>query len=50
MPPEDTALERILNQAIRFEEDAYQFYTRAMPMVTSGSTAGSKGAPSFLGS
>jgi len=33
MPPKDTALERILNQAIHFEEDSYQFYTKAMPMV-----------------
>ena len=33
MPPKDTALERILNQAIHFEEDSCQFYTKAMPMV-----------------
>jgi rubrerythrin len=33
MSPKDTALERILDQAIRFEEDAYQFYTKAMTMV-----------------
>jgi len=33
MSQKDTALERILDQAIRFEEDAYQFYTKAKAMV-----------------
>lgn len=29
----DAAVEQILKQAIRFEEDAYQFYTQAVGMV-----------------
>lgn len=33
MSQKDTALERILDQAIQFEEDAFQFYTKAKAMV-----------------
>lgn len=33
MSQKGTALEQILDQAIRFEEDAFQFYTKATAMV-----------------
>ena len=33
MSGRDSAIEQILEQAIRFEEDAYQFYTQAVGMV-----------------
>jgi rubrerythrin len=33
MTDKETALEQILRQAIRFEEDAYDFYTGAVGMV-----------------
>jgi rubrerythrin len=33
MSQKGTALEQILDQAIRFEEDAFQFYTKAQAMV-----------------
>lgn len=33
MSKQDTAIEQILQQAIRFEENAYEFYTAAIEMV-----------------
>lgn len=33
MSKQDTAIEQILQQAIRFEENAYEFYTSAVEMV-----------------